>query len=99
MESFNKTNDCHISYEYDRLIHFSKSPHSWELPRDWLKICELYPNIVRNKVCDDGFDQSNNNNNYVHANNNITHKPATIKSNNNSANNHSFRHRGVATSQ
>lgn len=97
-ESFNKLNDTHISYEYDRLIHFSKSPHSWELPRDWLKICELYPNIVRNKVCD--VDQSNNNNDYVHANNNITHKAATtIKSNNNSANNHSYRHRGVATSQ
>lgn len=101
-EPTEESNDCHISYEYDRLIHFSKSPHSWELPRDWLKICELYPNIVRNKVCGDGIDPTNNNHNhndYVHANKNITHKAAAIQSNNHSANNHSFRHRGVATSQ
>lgn len=44
-----------IVHEYERLIYYSKSPHSWALPRDWLKICDKLPYLVRNKV--------NNNNN------------------------------------
>lgn len=56
-----------ISYEKERLLHFSKSIFAWELPREWATICELYPNIVRNKVRDDNgvkrHDSMNNNNN------------------------------------
>lgn len=55
------TKECaspRISYENERLIFFSKSPHSWALPRDWTKICDKYPNIVRSKV----IDKANNNN-------------------------------------
>lgn len=47
-----------ISYENERLIFFSKSPHSWAVPRDWMKICDKYPNIIRSKV----IDKANNNN-------------------------------------
>ncbi|XP_058454082.1 eukaryotic translation initiation factor 4E-binding protein Mextli isoform X2 [Malaya genurostris] len=39
-----------IVHEYERLIYYSKSPHSWALPRDWLKICDKLPYLVRNKV-------------------------------------------------
>lgn len=39
-----------IVHEYERLIYYSKSPHSWALPRDWLKICDKLPTLVRNKV-------------------------------------------------
>lgn len=38
-----------IVHEYERLIYYSKSPHSWALPRDWLKICDKLPYLVRNK--------------------------------------------------
>lgn len=60
--------ETRISYEKDRLLHFSKSIFSWELPREWLKICEFYPNIVRNKVRDS--DESNNNNRFASTNHN-----------------------------
>lgn len=46
-----------ISYENERLILFSNSPHSWAVPRDWMQICDKYPNIIRNKV----IDKANNN--------------------------------------
>jgi len=49
-----------IVHEYDRLMFYSKSPHSWALPKDWVKICEMWPSIVRNKVS----DNSAYNNNY-----------------------------------
>lgn len=61
-DAFSKQSAVRVTYENERLVYFSKSPHSWALPRDWLKICELYPTIVRNKVCD---NINNNNNNYV----------------------------------
>lgn len=86
--------DSRISYENERLVHFSKSPHSWALPRDWIKISELYPSIVRNKVCE--FDKANNNNNSNQLNNN--NNPVNTKNNNYPTNN-SFRRRGVAMSQ
>ncbi|XP_062549237.1 eukaryotic translation initiation factor 4E-binding protein Mextli isoform X2 [Armigeres subalbatus] len=41
-----------IVHEYERLIYYSKSPHSWALPRDWLKICDKLPYLIRNKVND-----------------------------------------------
>uniref|UniRef100_A0AAG5D7X6 K Homology domain-containing protein n=1 Tax=Anopheles atroparvus TaxID=41427 RepID=A0AAG5D7X6_ANOAO len=36
--------------EYERLIYYSKSPYSWELPADWKRICETLPYLVKNKV-------------------------------------------------
>lgn len=51
-----------VSYDYERMICFAKSPHSWAVPRDWPRICENFPTIVRNKVCES--DNSNNNNKY-----------------------------------
>lgn len=59
-DASNKQTSVRVTYENERLIYFSKSPHSWTLPRDWLKICELYPTIVRNKVCE--CDNTNNKN-------------------------------------
>lgn len=53
--------EVRISYEKDRLLYFAKSIFAWELPREWATICELYPNIVRNKVRDDGAVKRNAN--------------------------------------
>uniref|UniRef100_A0A0K8V1L2 K Homology domain-containing protein n=1 Tax=Bactrocera latifrons TaxID=174628 RepID=A0A0K8V1L2_BACLA len=39
-----------IVHEYEHLLYYSKSPHSWALPLEWQKICEKFPAIVRNKV-------------------------------------------------
>ena len=39
-----------ILYEYERLMFYAKSPHSWALPADWDRICELSPAMVKNKV-------------------------------------------------
>uniref|UniRef100_A0A034V520 K Homology domain-containing protein n=1 Tax=Bactrocera dorsalis TaxID=27457 RepID=A0A034V520_BACDO len=38
-----------IVHEYEHLLYYSKSPHSWALPLEWQKICEKFPAIVRNK--------------------------------------------------
>ncbi|XP_011191487.1 eukaryotic translation initiation factor 4E-binding protein Mextli isoform X2 [Zeugodacus cucurbitae] len=38
-----------IVHEYEHLLYYSKSPHSWALPVEWQKICEKFPAIVRNK--------------------------------------------------
>ncbi|XP_059618575.1 eukaryotic translation initiation factor 4E-binding protein Mextli isoform X2 [Phlebotomus argentipes] len=38
-----------IVHEYEDLIAFAKSPLSWALPKDWTKICEKHPGLVRNK--------------------------------------------------
>lgn len=103
-----KVTDVHISYEHDRLVYFSKSPHSWQLPHDWLKICELYPNIIRNKVRDVLVHDESNNNNVINGNKNnnnninnidITNKATASNQTANAANNNMFRRRGVATSQ
>lgn len=56
-----KKSDVHISYENERLKLMAKFHHSRQYPNDWNKICELYPNLVRNKVRDDGDDKTNNN--------------------------------------
>ncbi|KAL9708480.1 hypothetical protein quinque_011998 [Culex quinquefasciatus] len=50
-----------IVHEYERLIYYSKSPHSWALPRDWLKICDKLPYLVRNKVNNNNHSNSDNN--------------------------------------
>lgn len=82
-----------ISYENERLLHFAKSPHSWALPRDWVKMCELYPTIVRNKVRD--FDERNNNN-HSHPNGNANYNNNNNIKANSSTNAAGFRRRGVS---
>lgn len=54
-----KKSDVNVSYDNDRLKLMAKYHHSRQFPHDWLKICEHYPNIVRNKVRD--TDDKNNN--------------------------------------
>lgn len=49
----NKGETVRIVHEYERLIYYSKSPHSWALPRDWNRIVEKFPSLIRNKVKDD----------------------------------------------
>lgn len=39
-----------IVYEYQRMIYYAKSPHSWALPPNWNHICDSFPTIIRNKV-------------------------------------------------
>lgn len=39
-----------IVHEYERLMYYAKSPHSWALPSNWLHICDKFPGIIRNKV-------------------------------------------------
>lgn len=85
-EGNNKSGDASVEkirilYEYERLVHFSRSPHSHALPAEWTKICLKAPNIVRNKVNTEGAkilesaytwlkdDNNNNNNNPLHATN------------------------------
>lgn len=63
--AINESASPRISYENERLIFFSKSPHSWALPRDWTKICDKYPNIVRSKVIDKANNNNNSNSNSV----------------------------------
>lgn len=89
-----KKSDVHISYENERLKLMAKFHHSRQYPNDWERILELYPNIVRNKVRDDGDDKNNNiNNNDLHQTNvtmNNNHNKYHAKSNhtnNNSVNN------------
>lgn len=39
-----------IVHEYERLLSYAKSPHSWSFPLDWKRITEKYPQLVKNKV-------------------------------------------------
>lgn len=67
-----------IVHEYERLMYYAKSPHSWALPSNWAHICEAYPAIVRNKV--------NNNQSHVSSlNGTITalHKSSKVRVTNN----------------
>ncbi|XP_058826450.1 eukaryotic translation initiation factor 4E-binding protein Mextli isoform X2 [Topomyia yanbarensis] len=48
--SIDDSTPVRIVHEFERLLYYSKSPHSWALPRDWLKICDKHPYLVRNKV-------------------------------------------------
>lgn len=43
-------NQQRIVHEYQRLMYYAKSPHSWALPANWSHICESFPHIIRNKV-------------------------------------------------
>lgn len=85
--AFKTKSDVSISYENERLKMMAKFYHSRQYPHDWSKICELYPNLVRNKVRDDGDDKKNNNtnNNDLHQTNgnmNNNHNKYHAKSNN-----------------
>ncbi|XP_034472004.1 eukaryotic translation initiation factor 4E-binding protein Mextli isoform X2 [Drosophila innubila] len=44
-----KTNTSRVSYDLDHLMYYSKSPHAWALPTEWLKMLETVPSILRNK--------------------------------------------------
>lgn len=69
-----------VSYDNERLKMMAKFHHSRQFPHDWLKICELYPNIVRNKVRD--IDDKNNNDlNSNNVTNNNNHNKFHAKSN------------------
>uniref|UniRef100_A0A182PA77 K Homology domain-containing protein n=1 Tax=Anopheles epiroticus TaxID=199890 RepID=A0A182PA77_9DIPT len=45
--------------EYERLIYYSKSPYSWDLPADWKRICETLPYLVKNKDIEDQRNRFN----------------------------------------
>ncbi|KAH8271985.1 hypothetical protein KR044_012813 [Drosophila immigrans] len=45
-----KTNTSRVSYDIEHLMYYSKSPHAWALPTEWLKMLETVPSILRNKV-------------------------------------------------
>lgn len=80
-----------ILYEYERLLHYSKSPHAWALPAEWTKICLKAPHVVRDKVNKDGAQilqrsyswlqaresgvDTNNNNNNTHSTKTTHHHP------------------------
>lgn len=57
MTDTKELSDMRIVHEYDRLMFYAKSPHSWALPKDWVKICEMWPSIVRNKNLEDEKDR------------------------------------------
>lgn len=85
-----KKSDVHISYENERLKLMAKFHHSRQYPNDWERILELYPNIVRNKVRDDGDDKNNNDLHQTNVTMNNNHNKYHAKSNhtnNNSVNN------------
>ncbi|KAM7352159.1 eukaryotic translation initiation factor mextil isoform 2-T2 [Cochliomyia hominivorax] len=44
------TDSTRIVHQYEHLLYYAKSPHSWALPSEWQKICEKFPAIIRNKV-------------------------------------------------
>lgn len=50
-DQFNKDQSVvRIVHEYERLMYYAKSPHSWALPNNWANICEKFPSLIRNKV-------------------------------------------------
>ncbi|EDV99092.1 eukaryotic translation initiation factor 4E-binding protein Mextli isoform X2 [Drosophila grimshawi] len=44
-----KTNTSRVSYDIEHLMYYSKSPHAWALPTEWVKMMETVPSILRNK--------------------------------------------------
>lgn len=50
-----------LKYHAIELLELSKTKCSVALPSNWVKICEKWPSLVRNKV---GVDTLNNNNNH-----------------------------------
>lgn len=47
---FVSTISARIVHQYEHLLYYAKSPHSWALPNEWQRICEKFPAIIRNKV-------------------------------------------------
>ncbi|XP_030241395.1 eukaryotic translation initiation factor 4E-binding protein Mextli isoform X2 [Drosophila navojoa] len=45
-----KTNTSRVSYDIEHLMYYSKSPHAWALPIEWVKMMETVPSILRNKL-------------------------------------------------
>ncbi|XP_030241399.1 eukaryotic translation initiation factor 4E-binding protein Mextli isoform X6 [Drosophila navojoa] len=45
-----KTNTSRVSYDIEHLMYYSKSPHAWALPIEWVKMMETVPSILRNKT-------------------------------------------------
>lgn len=80
-ETKEQTTTERIVHEYERLLCYSKSPHSLALPRDWSKISEKHPWLVKNKVKFINFNNNNNCNGNGCNKNNIMHRGlATYKS-------------------
>ncbi|XP_061398192.1 eukaryotic translation initiation factor 4E-binding protein Mextli isoform X1 [Musca vetustissima] len=52
----NNATTTRIVHQYEHLLFYAKSPHSWALPSEWQRICEKFPAIIRNK---DLQDESN----------------------------------------
>ncbi|XP_064546455.1 eukaryotic translation initiation factor 4E-binding protein Mextli isoform X3 [Drosophila montana] len=48
-----KTNNSRVSYDIEHLMYYSKSPHAWALPIEWMKMMETVPSILRNKDLQD----------------------------------------------
>ncbi|XP_017858150.1 PREDICTED: eukaryotic translation initiation factor 4E-binding protein Mextli isoform X1 [Drosophila arizonae] len=48
-----KTNTSRVSYDIEHLMYYSKSPHAWALPIEWVKMMETVPSILRNKDLQD----------------------------------------------
>lgn len=46
-----------VSYDIEHLMYYSKSPHAWALPTDWVKMVETVPSILRNKVIPASVDE------------------------------------------
>ncbi|XP_023179890.1 eukaryotic translation initiation factor 4E-binding protein Mextli isoform X2 [Drosophila hydei] len=44
-----KTNNSRVSYDIEHMMYYSKSPHAWALPIEWVKMMETVPSILRNK--------------------------------------------------
>ncbi|GAB0096633.1 Eukaryotic translation initiation factor 4E-binding protein Mextli [Sergentomyia squamirostris] len=64
-ESVTTENQQRIVHEYEDLLAMSKSPHAWALPKDWSKICEKHPGLVRNKVLHRFHSLNLSNNNHI----------------------------------
>lgn len=92
-----------IVHEYERLLFYSKSPHSMTLPRDWTKISEKHPFLIKNKVMSTSSSTNNTtasaiisttnpNNNNKNVNNNNTnsqyYRTGGMQSNGFQKNNH-----------
>lgn len=46
-----------VSYDIEHLMYYSKSPHAWALPTEWVKMVETVPSILRNKVIPASVDE------------------------------------------
>jgi len=47
------TSGARIIHQYEHMLYYAKSPHSWALPVDWERICQKFPTIIRNQDIED----------------------------------------------